>query len=175
MALQDINLLPEQAIEALQHDKLRKQKLYYLIAIVVSLLVVTMLSVFVYHAYVQTVEAEQELLAEQEARLENLNPLWNEIIQLNTGVQMIPPARAQITQLRKTLEVVTTGLEGLTLLQFNYPGEGIYELDIQALNKEESKRYVQYLQESLPTARVAQVESIRELNEIIYFTVRIEY
>lgn len=170
-----INLLPEQALEALHHDKLYKQKVYYLSAIGITLLILTVLGVFVYVMYAQTVKDREELLTRQSHRLEDLNPLWNDIIRLNQNRQLFLGVSENTEQIRTVLAVVLEGLGTLTMANFENDAQGKYSMELTAASKEESKRFVDYLRDALPDAKIQQIDTIRETDDEVFFVITLQF
>lgn len=169
-----INLLPEQALEALHHDKLYKQKVYYLVAIGITLFILTVLGIFVYFMYAQTVEGREELLNHQNNRLEELNPLWNDIIRLNQNKLLFPGVAENTIQIRTVLTAVLEGLDTLTLTSFTNEVPGTYSIELVSPSKEESKRFDRYLRDTLREAEMQQIETIREVDDEIFFRITVQ-
>jgi len=170
-----INLLPEQALEALNRGKLYKQKVYYLTAIGISLLIFTVLGIIVYGMYARTVQGREELLEHQNHRLEDLNPIWNNIIRLSQNQLLFSGVAENVEQVRTVLAAVLDGLDTLTLTSFLNASPGNYSMELVSPSKEESKRFDEYLRTALPLAETQQIETIQEYDDRVFFRITIQF
>lgn len=171
----EINLLPEQALEALQHDKLHKQKMYYLLAVGITLVILTLLGIVVYTMFVKTIEGREELLQDQSNRLEDLNPLWNDIIRLNQNKLLFPGVVENTEQIRTVFEAVLEGLNTLTLVEFINSEPASYSIELISPSKEESKRFDEYLRNEFPNAETQKIETIMESDDEVFFRITLTF
>ena len=105
-----INLLPEEAIEELHRDEIRRDHRYYLLAIVLGLIGVTLILFLVSYFLNQSKVSTEQLLTDQEENLGRLNDLWNRIIIVQDTVRSVEPTRKRDTKLHIAWETVTDNL-----------------------------------------------------------------
>jgi Tfp pilus assembly protein PilN len=169
----DINLLPDKVIESLHQGKKKREQLYFLLAIGISLLVLTGLAggtlLLLRHATTQA-HALQE---DQVARLERLNSFWNEVLILSRSSTFIEPVQANDEELRKTWEGVTENLQGVTLVSFARQSQHLYRVEAEATDAQESTRFLQDLRQAIPAQ--IDLDTIRQIEDRVFFTYLIEY
>lgn len=174
MIKSDINLLPEQAIEHLHQDKHSKEKLYFILAIGISLIVVTIVFGVTTILYWKSVRDALSLLSDQEQKLEELNPLWNETIKLQGSKELIRPIRDDNQRLFEAWEAVTFNLQSLRLVGFNRVETQMYKIDVEGVTAEESSLYLSLLKDSLQEAQVS-LQSIQQKEDVVIFTIIIDF
>lgn len=175
MSVGPLNLLPDEVIQEFHHTEIDRQKKYYLSAIALTLCVFTFLGVSIRFFYAHALKEAEELLLYSDQRLEQLNPVWDDVLALNSAVDQIAPIRDDGERLLGLFDILGNSFGTVRVLGIKRKDASNYTLTMQSTNVEDSSLFVAELQKLLIPDAVVQLETIQEREDEVRFTVSVSY
>lgn len=170
----DVNLLPESVLEELRKKHVNREKLYFLISIAVSLAGATLICLGIIFFLSLSVKGSQQLLDDQTAKLDQLNDLWNSLLQMQVSADTVLPLAEYDVHLVEVWGVVSANLRSLELIQIQREDEDTFSIQAKGASPEESTQFLLDVGDKLSEG-VVSLENIRQVEDEVFFTFFIIY